>query len=155
MVITHLNSQNPQSLSSLHPLLGKAFEEMARLLKENATDGCYKIDGDRLFINVMSYETKPLSEGLFEAHRDYIDIQMVISGEECIGFADLSDLTVCKPYEPDAELYSMVDSLDIVRISNDKLCIIFPDEPHAPGIAIGNTPSKVRKMVVKIQMAAN
>ena len=153
MVVTHLNARIPEGLSALHPLLERAFEEMAKLSRENAPDGSYKIEGDELFINVISFETKTEADSLFETHRDYIDIQLMMEGEEWIGFAPKSELTVTKPYTPDCELYSMIDTFDRVRIKEDKLCIIFPDEPHAPGIAVNDATGKVKKMVAKIKMS--
>ena len=153
MVVTHLNARIPEGLSTLHPLLERAFEEMARLSRENAPDGKYVIEGDELFINVISFETKTAADSLFETHKDYIDIQMMMEGEEWIGFAPKSELTVTKPYAPDCELYSMPEIYDRVRIKADKLCIIFPDEPHAPGIAVNDATGRVKKMVVKIKMS--
>ncbi|MBQ8850813.1 MAG: YhcH/YjgK/YiaL family protein, partial [Clostridia bacterium] len=81
MTVTHLNKIIPEGLSSLHPLFGQAFEEMSRLCRENAPDGHYEIEGDKLFINVMTYSTKPESDSLFETHRDYVDIQMMMEGK--------------------------------------------------------------------------
>ena len=153
MVVTHLNAKTPDSLFSLHPLLERAFAEMTRLSRENAPDGKYVIEGDDLFINVISFETKTAADSLFETHKDYIDIQMMMEGEEWIGFAPKSELSVTKPYTPDCELYSMLDTFDRVRIREDKLCIIFPDEPHAPGIAVNDATGTVKKMVAKIKMS--
>ena len=91
------------------------------------------------------------SERLFESHKDYIDIQILAKGREMIGFAPEEALTVTTPYnkEGDYELYSMVDDLDKVILTEGKLAVIFPGEPHAPGIAYGGT-EKVKKAVIKI-----
>ena len=156
MKTTYIDNLLPADISEISPLFPKAISEMRRLLDENAPDGSYKIVGDELFINVMTYETKPRAEGLFETHRDYADIQMMIEGIEEIGFtADPCGLTVTEPYRPDYELYAMTDSYEGVSIERGKLCIILPPEPHAPGIAPDGIPHRVRKMVAKVRLAAN
>jgi YhcH/YjgK/YiaL family protein len=53
-------------------------------------NGSHRVDGDRLLANVMTYETKRPGEGKFEAHRKYIDIQVVLEGEERCCCAPLS-----------------------------------------------------------------
>lgn len=152
MILTDLGDPKPRGILGLHPLFDRAICEISRLISENARDGSYEICGDELVINVMSYETKRRGDCLFEAHRDHIDIQTVVSGEELIGFAEKSRLTVCKPYEPDYELYSMTDSIDTMTLRRGEICIIFPEEPHAPGIAMGDSPAAVRKLVAKIKV---
>ena len=44
----------------------------------------------------------------------------------------------------------MVDEFDRVILEKGKLTVIYPNEPHAPGLAV-NAPEKVRKIVVKIR----
>lgn len=152
MILTDLGDPKPREILGLHPHFERAFSEMTRLISENACEGRYDICGDALFINVMSYDSKPQENCLFETHREYIDIQAVMSGKEKMGFADLDRLTVCEPYRPDCELYSMVDDMDTVTLSEGKICIIFPEEPHAPGIAIEDSPAAVKKLVAKIKV---
>ena len=156
MKTTYIDNSLSTDISEISPLVPKAISEMRRLLDENAPDGSYKIVGDELFINVMTYETKPRTEGMFEAHRDYADIQMMIEGIEEIGFtADPCGLTVTESYRPDYELYAMTESYEGVSMECGKLCIILPPEPHAPGIAPDGIPRRVRKMVAKVRLAAN
>ena len=146
----------PEDILKISPLFSKAFSEMRRLLEENAPDGSYKIEGEELFINLMTYETKPKAESLFETHREYADIQMMIDGCEEIGFTPNPEgLSVTEPYRPDFELYAMTDAYEGVAMERGKLCIILPREPHAPGIAPDGIPHRVRKMVAKVRLAAN
>ena len=156
MKTTYIDNSLPTDISEISPLVPKAISEMRRLLDENAPDGSYKIVGDELFINVMTYETKPRTEGMFETHRDYADIQMMIEGIEEIGFTPNPEgLSVTEPYRPDFELYAMTDAYEGVAMERGKLCIILPREPHAPGIAPDGIPHRVRKMVAKVRLAAN
>ena len=68
----------------------------------NIKDGQYFIDGNRIFVNVQSYETK--KEASFEAHRKYVDIQYMIKGAEKIGIADYSSCTPITEYDKDKDI---------------------------------------------------
>ena len=150
MIVVDINK--PEEIFGLHPLLEKATEEMKKLRDADAPEGKYEIMGDELFINVMSYETNVYERCLFENHREYIDVQMMLDGEEDIGFASEETLTVKTPYTPDAALFYMSEPVEMARISRERACVIFPPEPHAPGMAVDNTPERVKKMVAKIKL---
>ena len=48
---------------------------------------------------IQIYETKLKEEMLFEAHKDYIDIQVVLDGSATIGWAPADELEVEIPYK--------------------------------------------------------
>ena len=60
----------------------------------NLENGKYEIDGEDIFVSVQDYNTKPESEGKFEAHKQYADIQFIIKGEEKLGYTNIKN---CKP----------------------------------------------------------
>ena len=45
-------------------------------------NGKYEISGEKIYAIVQDYTSKPLEEGKFEAHKNHIDIQYIIEGEE-------------------------------------------------------------------------
>ena len=65
-------------MEKLRPVLSR--------LNENSEEGKYEVDGDNIFIKVLSYDTKAdLAECRTEAHNAYIDIQVTLAGVEGIG----------------------------------------------------------------------
>ena len=56
----------------------------ARDVAHTAADGRTDIDGDRLYASVASYETGLHEKRRFEAHRKFIDVQVLLEGEEAI-----------------------------------------------------------------------
>lgn len=152
MILTHINDKNLSNIAKVHPLFDRAFAEIRRLIETDAPNGKYVVEGDDAFVNVMDYETKAEADSRFETHREYIDIQVVSDGVEIIGFADLEGLTVTEAYKPDIEFYGMVGQYDSVIMTKGKISIIFPGEPHAPAMAVGDAPVKVKKLVAKIRM---
>ena len=152
MIVTNLNSPELEKYAELHPCFKEAFVQMKRIMREGAEDGRKVIDGDRLFINVQSYRTKEENNCCFEAHRRYIDIQLILKGEEIIGFESADELELTKEYDPEGDymLYALDSRYDRVRLREGEFAIIFPEEPHAPAIAADGVLSDVRKVVVKV-----
>ena len=66
--------------------LEKGFEWIINTDLKTAKDWRYYIDGENIYANVQSYETK--DDAPFEGHRKYIDIQYMISGVEKIGITN-------------------------------------------------------------------
>jgi YhcH/YjgK/YiaL family protein len=115
--------------------------------------GRHDIDGENIYAMMNEYTTKDPDSALFEAHRKYIDIQFMVSGNELIGLAPLSSKTdVTQPYsdEGDAELFHVKESKSL-KASPGRFFIFFPDDAHSPGIRDGAA-MPVRKVVVKVKV---
>src|SRR5437660_855393 len=53
-----------------------------------------KVDlGGGVFAMEQVYETKPRADGFFESHRKYVDLQVIVAGEELMEVIDVSRLT--------------------------------------------------------------
>lgn len=110
---------------------------------------------DDVYVNIEEYETKSADIiGKFESHKDYIDIQILLSGEEKIYITSKAPLSVLEPYNPtrDIEFYTEdITSYPYVTLDGSNFVMLFPHEAHAPQIAFKN-PQKVLKAVVKIKV---
>ncbi|HZY26105.1 MAG TPA: YhcH/YjgK/YiaL family protein [Bacteroidales bacterium] len=113
----------------------------------------YDIDGDNLFATVSEYVTKNEETTNFEAHRKYIDIQYVISGNEIMNVAPINTVKdVITPYDSSKDI-EFVTVGKIVKYSagQDKFFIFFPSDAHRPGLKDGvNSP--VKKIVIKLKV---
>ena len=120
----------------------------------NAAPGKYEVQGEDIFYVVDEYETKPVEEGRLEIHRKYLDIQYIVSGNECIGHTPLEDLTEETPYDSKTDLafYEYESKMSKLVLKQGMFAIFWPNEPHMPGRRIGNTLEKVKKIVVKIRI---
>ncbi|MDH4240222.1 MAG: YhcH/YjgK/YiaL family protein [Phycisphaerae bacterium] len=116
-------------------------------------EGRYEIDGKNLYYTVQHYTTKPVSEGKLEAHEKYIDIQLVTSGEEFIGYTLLDQVEIEKPYDElnDILFYKVPDEVNTVKLCKGMFCILFPQDKHMPGCYV-KEPTEVCKIVVKVRM---
>lgn len=152
MIITNLNSNELSLYAGLNPYFQKAFDVAKTVCANVPEDGRYDVDGDNCYYMIQSYETKSPFEARFESHRKYIDIQVVLDGEEIIRFETASKLVLAKPYTEDYELFVMNKDYDSVRLNKGEIAIIYPGEPHAPGISADGSSKSVRKLVVKIRV---
>ena len=116
--------------------------------------GRHEIVPGGAYANVQEYQTK--TEGVFEAHRDFIDVQIVVSGEEVIDVAALADALDCtQEYDKarDCVLYASASEFRCLDADPSAWFIFFPSDLHRPGMAKNGSPSPVKKIVVKIPVA--
>jgi YhcH/YjgK/YiaL family protein len=97
------------------------------------------------------YRTKPRSEAIFESHRAFIDIQVIVSGEEIIGVNDIRGLTLKEDRTPgsDVLLYHVPATCTELRLAAGDAAILYPVDGHMPQVAPGQ-PGLIRKIVVKV-----
>lgn len=77
-----------QSLPSagLHPALQDALTLALAARPQEKAPGRYELQGDNIFMNVMTFNTQSPVEKKAELHEQYIDIQLLLKGEERILF---------------------------------------------------------------------
>ena len=114
--------------------------------------GRYELDGDNVFVIAQRYQSKPLAEGKWESHRNYIDIQFVAEGVERIGWAPISRLILSEPYHETKDIAFYQGEGDFVTVPAGSFVILFPEDAHMPGIAVG-TPAPVTKIVIKVRVS--
>jgi biofilm protein TabA len=117
--------------------------------------GRIEIDGQAVYALVQAYETLPISASVkFEAHRRYIDIQYIASGEEVMGWADLQALQDVTAYNAEKDvLHGTLPAGEMipVRVMTGQAAIFWPEDAHAPKLAVGS-PAPVKKVVVKVRV---
>jgi YhcH/YjgK/YiaL family protein len=135
---------------ALHPRFKAAFAFLRRPETAALACGRTEIDGTALFALVQEYETKPIQEGKLEAHKRYIDIQMVLEGEEFMGYAPLGGQTAATPFDPDKDIGFFDGEAWFTRFRKGMFAVFFPQDAHLPG-RYTERPAKVKKIVLKIE----
>jgi len=118
----------------------------------NSEEMRYEIQGDDIYAIIASYNTKEPHK--FEAHREYVDIQCLLEGQEIIESTTLNELAVDIPYdsEKDVAFYLKTDSRKIIsHLMPGMFIAFFPHDAHMPGVSVGGFPVFVKKVVVKIK----
>jgi YhcH/YjgK/YiaL family protein len=138
---------------SLHKRFKKAFDYIRNTDLSSLAVGKYKIEGDDIFGLIQEYKTLSIDEKQFETHRNYIDIQYIISGEEMMGYTTPENLSVKTPYNPDKDCEFYHDSQMSECVAGaGSYAVFFPEEPHKPGCTVtGKSVSDIKKLVLKIK----
>jgi YhcH/YjgK/YiaL family protein len=127
--------------------------EWLRDVNPDIEKGVYEIS-PRVKAIVSEYTTKEVNEDGYEAHREYIDIQYLLKGNEKLCCLPLEYLKETKPYKPekDAAFYkeAKVCPQDLL-IGNRYFAIFFPQDGHNPGLCVYNL-DEVKKVVIKVKV---
>jgi len=132
------------------------LKEAAKLIKKPVSDfsekGKYEVDGENLFYLVHKYKTAPITEGQLEAHRKYIDIHFIISGEETMLYANTRGRKPDVEYRDDweAAMYNVAGNESSIRLTPGMFAICFPEDAHLPGRNV-NSACDVHKIVMKVK----
>lgn len=113
----------------------------------NMPDGRYDLGGGN-YANVQSYETK--DDAPFEAHRKYMDIQYIISGEENCGVGDYANFRTVEAYSEEKDIEFLEGSCgDYYTLKSGEFFVFFPHDTHKPALDSGKK-RFVKKVIVKV-----
>ncbi|HWQ08028.1 MAG TPA: YhcH/YjgK/YiaL family protein [Holophaga sp.] len=144
-------SQFPR-YAGLHPRFQEVAAFLAGLDPCRVGEGRMDLDGDALYASCSpEARTRPAEEAPLEAHRAYIDIQVVLEGTDTMGWAPLAACrTEAGPYDPGKDIvFFREPPTHHVQVPAGHLVVLFPEDAHAPLIGDGRTLSKV---VVKVRV---
>jgi len=111
-----------------------------------------KIDLDSgVFAMEQCYESKA-RYNWSESHRKYIDIQVIVVGEELMEVANIAKLPVKELYDEarDVIIYGDFAGTSVLRVGAGEGAIYFPEDGHMPNLRVGADPVLMRKVVVKV-----
>ena len=143
-----------QSLPSagLHPALQDALTLALAARPQEKAPGRYELQGDNIFMNVMTFNTQSPVEKKAELHEQYIDIQLLLNGEERILFGMAGTARQCEEFhhEDESQLCSAIENEQAIILKPGMFAVFMPGEPHKPGCVVGE-PGEIKKVVVKIK----
>jgi len=109
--------------------------------------GKYELRGKEVFFSLQEYETKPVQK--LEAHKKYIDIQIVFKGAEYMGYTDLSRTSVIEEYDEEKDVMFLEGSVDKLRADSKNFLIFYPNDAHMPALSIDKS-EYTKKAIFKI-----
>ena len=147
MVIDRL--ENIEKYTLLHPLFEQAIDFLKSHDLHSLEIGKTELKGKDLLVNVAQTNPKEKENAKLETHKDYIDIQIPLSGTEIMGYTAAQDcLPVDAPYNAEKDI-TFFEGLaeDYIAVKPGMFAIFFPQDGHAPG----NTPDGVKKIIVEVK----
>ncbi|HGY1465253.1 TPA: YhcH/YjgK/YiaL family protein [Klebsiella aerogenes] len=145
--IHHLQSWLPDALR-------QAIEHVKAHVSESTPLGKHDIDGNNLFYLISEDSTEAQAERRAEFHARYLDIQIVLRGQEGMTFSTLPAGEPQTDWLADKDIAFLGEGAQekTVILNEGDFVVFYPGEVHKPLCAVG-TPAKVRKAVVKVLMA--
>jgi len=151
MIVDHI--RNHAKYQHLPKGLLRAIEYLGSTDFTFVESGQYELDGKNLVSIVNRYKTKLPEQAVWESHRKYIDVQFVAGGDERFGHVSLASAPPVKtPYQSEKDVIFYEPGTETFDAPMGTFMIFYPDDIHAPGLAIGTppVPAEVVKVVVKV-----
>lgn len=133
---------------AMHPLFPAVFRFLAINDLAALPAGESELDGRRLRCIVSEDAGKSKADAVLEAHRRYIDIQVLLAGAETTGWRPTPDcLDLKEPYKAEADVVLFRDEpARWVNLKPGDFAVFFPDDAHAPMVGSG----PIRKLIFKV-----
>lgn len=149
MIIDRL--ENADRYNPLHPGFEAAFEALRKMDFDDEPEGVQQIDGERLTANIIRSEAKRIEDVWLEAHKRYIDIQYLVSGEEQFGWQLTADCEIpLSEYNEEKDIIKYEDVAEgWFPLLPGTFVVFFPWDAHAPMLGEG----PINKVVLKVAMA--
>jgi len=128
----------------------KGFSYLKETDLASLKPGKYPIDGDNVYAIVTEAPLKDLDKSLWEAHKNYSDIHLMIKGKEKIGVAPFSSATVVTPYDATKDIGFYKAQGKYYIGDPETFFILFPENAHRPGLKVEGY-DVVKKIVIKIR----
>jgi YhcH/YjgK/YiaL family protein len=145
--------QNKERYYPLHRNFKEAFAYLEKCLENKPEPGKHEIKGDELFALVQQYETRPGKDNRWEGHRDYIDIQAVLSGNEIMEWANIADAGKDVTYNEQNDHFYFGDVRDATECKLKKtwFSILWPEDLHKPK-CVWDKAESVDKVIIKVRL---
>ena len=140
---------NSHEYEKLNENFKLVFDYLKKHDLQNMACGKYEIKGSELFFNLNEYETKQVQK--LEAHKKYIDIQVVIKGEEYMGYTNISNTALSEEYDEEKDVMFLNGNTDKIKADNKSFLIFYPQDAHMPALAV-SSPNYVKKAIFKIRI---
>lgn len=148
MIVANLT--NKQEYYGIHPELDKALDYLTPEFLENASTEKTLLDGENLFVTKFHLETVPVEQTFFEAHKKYLDIQVVTQGMERVEIAHPDGLTLT---EEKGDFYGYTGQADqSVILKPGNFLVVFPGDAHRLRLPVHQSVEPFTRVVFKIKV---
>lgn len=136
--------------------LAEYFREAAEFALSLSDKPAGRYDYDRLpagtvYALVQEGETQPREDGRIEAHRRYMDVQIMLDGGETVFYTDINGLKETVPYSEEKDIVFYEAGGQPARIEKGMFYVTLPHDGHMPCRELDG-PGKYRKIVLKIKI---
>lgn len=146
------NINNLEEFSYLEKQIMECFAYAKSHNLASYEKGSHEIDGDRLFVNVVEYTTTTPEERFWEAHKNYLDVHVMIHGTEQIDLNFIRNMDVKEFVEKDDFLPMEGEKNSSVILRDGDFLICYPGDGHRTAVAVDG-PEQIKKAIFKVRIA--
>lgn len=139
---------NFYNYAAIHPHFNSVSSFLSVVDITKLPVGKQMVNEEGTFANVDEYKTKDISEGFIEFHRKYIDIQIILRGEEKIGICPKDSARELE-FNEEKDFGKLEGRADFITLKENYFVVFFPHDGHMPQIT-AESPGIVKKMVIKV-----
>ena len=146
-------AKNTDALTYLgiHPNLDMALERINDRFLSGVGCERQELKGGDVYATRFTYETVPEEESFFEAHRNFLDIHIMVDGSEGVEIAPPEGLTEFDRTEA-SDFYAYRGPASYkLTLSPGNFLVVFPNDAHRIKMQL-NTPETVSKVVFKVRI---
>jgi len=135
---------------NLHSKFEKVYSYIIKNNLKEFDPGEYSIVGREIYFTIWEGEGKGLVIPKLEVHDAYIDIHLLLEGNETIGIRDRSRCVGDNAsYDPEKDIAFLEEVPEnFINLGPDNLAVIFPHDAHAPLMGEG----RIKKAIFKVRM---
>lgn len=135
----------------LHKAVRECFAYVASRKPEDFIAGSHPIDGDRFFVNVAQYTTTSPENRFWEAHRQYLDVHMVLEGKEQIDLNLIGNMKQGEYAAADDFLSLEGDAESHILLRPGYFLVCAPCDAHRTAVAVDG-PEEIKKLIFKVKI---
>ncbi len=109
-------------------------------------------EGTNFYCQTLEYATEDISDVAFEIHEKRLDLHYIVTGQEEIDISSNTDYGKLGSYDEkrDLQLVEIPTAFNKIILQAGDFVLIGMHEPHRTNGFVNQTPSRVRKIVLKL-----
>ena len=151
MIFGNISYEN--SNASMPEALKKCIEYAKANKLIDFEKGSHVIDGENLFVNIVEYDTTVKEERFWEAHREYLDVHLMLRGNERIALNFIENLEQ-REYQADGDFLPLDgDNVNAeVVLSDGDFLVCYPEDAHMTALKAGEEKETIKKAIFKVKI---
>ncbi len=145
MIVDEL--KNAHLYRGLSARIDRALDYLCSAATAAQGPGKYEID-ETMYAWVLAYPSRTPDKGVWEAHRNFLDLQYIVEGVERICYAPIDRLAPGE-YDAEKDFWHFEGQGDLVTVPAGSFMLLWPSDGHMPCLMV-DEPAPVKKVVVKI-----
>jgi len=144
-------NQDAPRYRGIHPNLDLALEHLTPEFLSSLGTERAELRGSDVYCTRFTYETVPDEAAFFEAHRNYLDIHVMLEGSERVEIAAPEDLEVYEERPENDISFLRGNGRYSVLLSPGDFLVVFPEDAHKLKMQT-DCPRTVTKAVFKVRI---